>query len=662
MKRVLFIITWLFVGLILQANPDINKLINNTGNAKDYPGKSELIIFDTTMVDVQETGLSFVHIHKLIKVLNTKGCKNNAVIKFGYDPLSAYVEIRNVVIYRKSGEVDSLDMTTVLDYPAPARAIYWGAREKMIEVGRLEPGDAIDVILFRKGYTYALLKDESDDERYIPPMRGHYYDIIEFWSNEPVLEKVYQVQIPTDKLLQYEVYNGALKSSVKYNSEEEKNIYTFSKTDYTQPKREPGMVASSDEFTKLLLSTSPDWQAKSLWFYGVNEDYGSFETTDEISKKVDEILLDAKDEMDSVALLTHWCADNIRYSGISMGEGEGYTLHTGDMTFTDRCGVCKDKASILITMLRAAGFESYAAMTMAGSRIDYIPADQFNHSVTIVKLSDGEYHILDPTWVPFVRELWSSLEQQQNYLMGVPEGADLSITPISDPINHYLRIKGTSTLDENGTVSGQFTLEAEGQSDASIRRMFTSGYVTTWKRNLERELIQVHPRATVKEMSFGSPYDYLSGPINISISYEIPDYAIVTENEIIFTPVVVSNIFKRAMSHLYTNTEIEERKYNFRDRCSRFVQLEETVTLPDNVEIAYLPSTPLMRGSGASFKGGFFIVDNTIKVTENIKFFKRIYEPEDWASFREATMSQNKIATEPVILKREINPISIETE
>jgi len=662
MKRVLFIFTWLFVSLAMYANPDIQRLIDNTGNAKDYPGKSELIIFDTTIVNVQETGLSFVHIHKLIKVLNTKACKNNAVIKFGYDPLSAYVEIRNVVIYRISGEIDSLDMSTVLDYPAPARAIYWGAREKMIEVGRLEPGDAIDVILFRKGYTYALLKDDSDDERYIPPMRGHYYDIIEFWSKEPVLEKVYQVQLPADKILQYEIYNGALKSSVKYNGKEQKNIYTFSKNDFSQPKREPGMVASSDEFPKLLLSTSPDWYAKSLWFYGVNEDYGSFETTEAISKKVNEILVDAKNEMDSVARLTHWCADNIRYSGISMGEGEGYTLHTGDMTLTDRCGVCKDKASILITMLRAAGFESYAAMTMAGSRIDYIPADQFNHSVTIVKLSDGEYHILDPTWVPFVRELWSSLEQQQNYLMGLPEGADLAITPISDPINHYLKIKGESNLDEDGNLVGHFTLEAEGQSDASIRRMFTSGYVTSWKHNLESELLKVHPRAYVKEMAFGSPYDYMSGPIKITITYEIPDYAIVTDNEIIFTPVLVSNIFKRAMSHLYANTDVKERKYNFRDRCSRFVQLEETVTLPDNVEISYLPSTALLNGPGTSFQGGFFVVDNTIRVTENMKFHKRIYEPEAWRSYREAVLSQNKIASEPVILEREINPFIKETE
>ena len=647
-KKITFLSFFLILSFSLFSNPNIKELINRAGDITDYPGKPELIIFDSMLVDVQETGLSFVNIHKLIKILNAEGAKNNAVIRFGYDPLSAYVEIRKVIIYHKTGEVTELDMSKVMDYPAPARWIYWGAREKMIEVGSLEPGDAVEVFLFRKGFTYALLTDNGDDEKYIPPMRGHFYDIVEFWSSNPVLEKVYSVSIPKDKFLQYEVYNGEVRSSVVPKGD--KHVYTFTKTDFSQPEHEPHMVANSDEFTKLLMSTSPDWKAKSLWFYGVNEDFGSFESTPEIDAKVNEIVANAKDEMDSISLLTHWVADNIRYSGISMGEGEGYTLHKGEMTFTDRCGVCKDKAGMLITMLRAAGFESYPAMTMAGSRIDYIPADQFNHSVTVVKLSNGKYKLLDPTWVPFLRELWSSAEQQQNYLMGVPEGADLKITPLSPPENHFINISGNSELLSDGTLEGTFTLEAEGQSDAAIRRMFTGNYISNWNSRLESEILKVHPRAEIIETDFGNPYDYLSENIKITVKYKIPGYAVITNEEIIFVPFAVSNIFKRAMSHLYFKTDLEERKYNFRDRCSRAVNLSETVKLPYDVTVEYLPSTSLMSGTGASFKGGYRVKDKTLSVTEIIKFNKRVYEPEDWGSFRAAVASQNKIAGEPVIL------------
>ena len=183
------------------------------------------------------------------------------------------------------------------------------------------------------------------------------------------------------------------------------------------------MVDLFDAAPKLMLSSTPKWQDKSLWFNKVNENYGSFNAIPEAQKKVNELIKGKKTEMEKIAVLTHWVADNIRYSGISMGEGEGFTLHNLKMNYTDRCGVCKDIASTLISFLRMAGFESYPAMTMAGSRVEKIPADHFNHCVAVVKLSNGTYIPLDPTWVPFVREVWSSAEQQQNYLPGVPEGS-----------------------------------------------------------------------------------------------------------------------------------------------------------------------------------------------------------------------------------------------
>ena len=141
------------------------------------------------------------------------------------------------------------------------------------------------------------------------------------------------------------------------------------------------MVDLYDVAPKLMLSSTDSWRDKSLWFHGVNEDYGSFDPTPEAQAKVDELIRGIDDPMRKIAVLTHWVADNMRYSGISMGKGEGYTLHNTRTNFTDRCGVCKDKAALLISMLRMAGFEAYPAMTMAGSRIEAIPADHFNHCV-----------------------------------------------------------------------------------------------------------------------------------------------------------------------------------------------------------------------------------------------------------------------------------------
>lgn len=638
----------LIAGLIVTAGP-IEELIKNSGNADNYKGNNLLVLFDSTRVDVQETGLSHFHMHQLIKVLTQKGALEQRTIKIDYDPLSAALEIRLVKIYRKDGSVEIVDLAGVKDYPAPARAIYWGAREQMIEVGRLEPGDAVEIMYFKKGFTYALLM-QDDEDRFIPPMRGHYYDIIPFWSEHPILEKVYIAHVPADKPLQFEFYHGECKTSLRFA--DGKNVYSFAKKDILPIKREPNMVDLFDVAPKLLLTTSPDWEAKSRWFYGVNEDYGSFDPTPEAEVFVKELLKDAKTEIDSVSILTHWVADNMRYSGISMGPGEGFTLHNTAMNFRDRCGVCKDKAALLISFLRMAGFESYAAMTMAGSRIEDIPADHFNHSVTVVKLSDGEYHLLDPTWVPFVRELWSSAEQQQNYLMGLPDGADLMTTPTSPSENHYLRIKGTSQIKVDGTLEGSLVLEAEGQTDAAVRGIFTRDYKSEWKKGLEAELLRIHPGAEIVSMDYGDPIDYMAGPINITISYHIPNYAFTSENELIFIPLLATNFMSRAMGHLSINTDLEERKFDFRDRCSRLVELSETITFPEGFTPVLPDVNTTSLGCSAYYNGGYQVKGNTLELNQELLLEKRVYSASDWSEMRGAVKAQKKMAEMPVVLKK----------
>ncbi len=631
---------------------DPNKdLIKAAGDATTYPNDNLVVVYDSTRVDMQESGLTYVVTHTLTKALNYKGALELSVVKFGYDPLSAYTEIRKVTVYRKDGTVSSLDVKKVLDYPAPARAIYWGAREIMLEVGRLDPGDAIEVIQFKKGFTYALLGNPGDeDDRYIPPMKGHFYDIVEFWSSNPVKSKVYQVMIPKDKELQYEFYNGEVQSSCLPDGG--KKLLTFSKKDILPLKNESRMVSLSDVSPKLLLSTSPDWEMKSTWFYKVNEDFGSFDSTPEIKKKVNEILSGAKDENDSISRLTHWVADEIRYSGLSMGTGEGFTLHKGAMTFTDRCGVCKDKAGMLITMLRAAGFRSYPAMTMAGSRIDYIPADQFNHCVTVVKLRNGKYKLLDPTWVPFLRELWSSAEQQQQYLMGVPEGADLGTTPLSPPENHYIRINGNSELAKDGTLTGTVSITAEGQSDASVRGLFKYSNKTQWNQNVEKELLKISPLAVVTKIDYPpDPIDYKAGPILIKVEFTIPDYGMKSGNTIMFTPIVAAGIFKAFQPQLAFETSLKERKYPFRDRCSRLVELTETIRLPEVKQMIYLPEKQEKPGSVCSFSGGYELKGNILTLKEKIILGKRIYDAKDWPEFRDAVSAQNSFIDGHIIFQ-----------
>ena len=618
-----------------------------------YAGYDCVNLLDSTSVTVQPTGSGSFAVCKIIKVMNTRGAVANRILKYDYDPLTAHAEFHRVTIYKANGDVVNLDITRQQDYVAPARAIYWGARQIMMEVGRLDPGDIIDYQIDKKGFTYALLTSATagdDESRFIPPMRGQFYDIVPFWATEPTVRKVYKVNIPMEKEMQFQFYQGECTSSMRY--EDGRKAYTFVSTDIMPTRREPNMVDLFDAAPKLMMSSTPRWQDKSLWFNKVNEDYGSFNATPEAQKKVDELIKGKKTEMEKIAVLTHWVADNIRYSGISMGKGEGYTLHNLKMNYTDRCGVCKDIAGTLIAFLRMAGFEAYPAMTMAGSRVESIPADHFNHCVAVVKLSSGTYMPLDPTWVPFCRELWSSAEQQQNYLPGVPEASDLCLTPVSAPENHYVRIKADNRLDAKGTLTGQFTITAEGQSDSNIRRIFTTGWQSQWQAALENQILAVSPKARLIGVDYGKdPKNYQAAPIKMTFRYEIPGYALPGEGEMLFKPMVMNNLYNQVKSYLRINTDLEERRYGFKDACSRLVELDETIQLPAGYKLASDGKEDNTQSSAADFEGSLRQEGNKVVLHQKLALKKRVYEAGDWNGFRDA-VNAHKSFGDYIVIKR----------
>lgn len=254
----------------------------------DYPCVN---LLDSTSVTVEPTGQGSFAVCRAVRVQTTAGALQQRILKYDYDPLTAAATFKRVTIYHADGTYTSVDVSKACDYAAPARAIYWGARQIMLELGALQPGDIIDYEIDKKGFTYALLSDapqSGDDSRFIPPMRGQFYDIVPFWSADPTLRKVYRVSLPAEKEMQFQFYQGSCASSMRY--EDGRKVYTFAKDAILPFRREPNMVDFYDAAPKLMMSTTADWKEKSRWFYGVNEDYGSFTAIPEAQKKVDELI------------------------------------------------------------------------------------------------------------------------------------------------------------------------------------------------------------------------------------------------------------------------------------------------------------------------------------------------------------------------------------
>jgi hypothetical protein len=168
---------------------------------------------------------------------------------------------------------------------------------------------------------------------------------------------------------------------------------------------------------------------------------------------------------------------------------------------------------------------------------------------------------------------------------------------------------------------------------------------------VEKEILKISPLAEVTSIECTDPIDYKSGPIHIVVKYKIPEYAFVASDQVLFTPVTASNVFKNYQPQLFFETWIKDRKYPFRDRCSRLVELSESIQLPGNLKSEYLPVVKNNKGDICSFHGGYDWKDHTLILNAKIVLGKRIYDAKDWPEFRDAVISQTSFANDPVVFR-----------
>jgi hypothetical protein len=95
---------------------------------------------------------------------------------------------------------------------------------------------------------------------------------------------------------------------------------------------------------------------------------------------------------------------DIRYVGIELGIG-GFQPHSAADVFAHRYGDCKDKATLMSSMLKGVGVDSYYVIinTRRGAVTPDMPAhvSGFNHAVLAIKLPEG---LNDPSLVAVMQD------------------------------------------------------------------------------------------------------------------------------------------------------------------------------------------------------------------------------------------------------------------
>jgi hypothetical protein len=297
-----------------------------------------------------------------------------------------------------------------------------------------------------------------------------------------------------------------------------------------------------------------------------------------------------------------------------------------------------------ITLLRAAGLAVYPAMTMAGSRIEDIPADQFNHCVVAWEKEPGEFVMLDPTWVPFNNDIWSKLETEQQYLIGHPEGEDLNEIRYSPPEESPMTVVNDAVLGPDGTLTGTLRIDGRGACDSRLRRVVYHSQKRLLAQAVAGILSAMSDRVRVTSVKHRAVDDF-TGDMWLTADYEVPGYAMPVDNALEFKPPIANAVkdyiyFFRAGATDWP----EKRDTDVFLYYTQRLDLTESIRLPGGFSLTNEVKPESVDETYAAFDGEVGQRGRTLTLHARADVRRRQIPPSGYEGFRKAVTALDDYA------------------
>lgn len=214
----------------------------------------------------------------------------------------------------------------------------------------------------------------------------------------------------------------------------------------------------------------------------------------------------------------------INYVSISLDIG-GWQPHPNGDVLKYRYGDCKDKATLLIAMLRAVGLDGLPVLirTRNDGLVDRDnPGLVFNHAIVAIPRPDGSL-FLDPTdtVTPYGDLPW--VDQGVSVVVVHPDGTgELSETPLLAAERNRRERTITAAIDAAGDLAGTYDIAAWGQERVGMAD-FLDTNETRREDDLEDVLASLCPGAALEGYEVKSPSSP-SDPLRLTIRFHVPHF------------------------------------------------------------------------------------------------------------------------------------------
>ena len=416
-----------------------------------------------------------------IRVQSEAGVQQWGQLLEGYNSANERVEIPYVRVLKGDGTVVKAGEDAVQDLSAPIEReapVYTDYRQKHITVPGLRPGEILEYDMVTVIHT--------------PLAAGQFWAEYEFDKTNIDLDEAFDVDVPAGRSLKLKCKPGM---EPKLKEENGRRIYHWAsahleREDETKDKeKKKKKHRPDDDRPDVQLTTFESWEQIGRWYASMEQDRRI--PTPEVRAKADELTRGTTADLEKIQELYDYVAKNFRYVSLSLGVGR-YQPHAASDVLHNQYGDCKDKHTLLASLLEAEGLHANSVLINSSRKLDPdVPSpSQFDHVITMLPMGGQEVWMDTTSEVAPFRLLAYPLRKKQALVippanLSNAPAPHLEETPADTPMPDTERSEITGKINEIGKLEAHVSYEFRGDEELLLRSVFRRVPQANWQRVAE---------------------------------------------------------------------------------------------------------------------------------------------------------------------------------
>lgn len=438
-----------------------------------------------------------------IKVLSEAGVKAFAVLTFSYTSDNESVDFDYVRVRKPDGtvvktpEYNIQDMSAEVSRSAP---LYSDLHEKHVAVKSLAAGDTLEYLI-----RVRVVRAQ------VP---GHFWYEDSFLKDLIVRDERLEISVPSGKYVK--IVNPDYKADVQ--EEAGRKIYRWKRENLTVKEKDPfELPRRIPPRPDVQVTTFSSWDDIGRWYGELQRD--ALAVTPALQAKATELTKGLKTDDEKIHAIYNFVSLKFHYIGLDFGIGR-YQPHAADDVLDNGYGDCKDKHTLLASLLKAAGIDAWPALIHATRKLDPdVPSPaQFNHVITVVP--QGEKFLwLDstPEVAPYGLIL-GTIRGKQALVIPTGKSPVLMTTPENPPFPQERTFSAEGKLSADGTFTGHIAQSYRGDWEVLLRSVFRQVSESQWKEAVQGFSQGLNFGGEVSNVKMSDPSD-LDKPFQFSYDY-----------------------------------------------------------------------------------------------------------------------------------------------